>query len=42
MTSFHQVNQDWIREALIAGFDHEAVPYQESRIESGIAQRRRG
>lgn len=42
MTSPLPFNPEWTREALIAGFDHEAVPYEESRIESGIAQSRHG
>ena len=36
MPDYQQVNPDWIREALNAGFDHEAVPYQQGTIETSI------
>lgn len=42
MTSPLPFNPEWTREALIAGFDHEAIPYEESGIAAGIAQSSRG
>ena len=41
MTQSDAVNPEWLREALVAGFDHEAVPYQEGTIATGMANSRR-
>ena len=36
MPNENTINPDWIREAMIAGFDHEAVPYQQGTIETSV------